>query len=816
MSLPNYLQNIKSSGIYRFVWDKSQIEGVPAETLRLVVGYSEKGPFNTPVYIKTPAEFTSIYGNISKKLEKRGVYFHRLAIQALEAGPILALNIKKFANEKLGYLTTDVQNQVKGTITDINLTDVYDTTRFWKLEPNELIKEDSKYINIATTKTKESSCSVFMRGEKVKGYDITIKSWYSQRGEEVPAYLEEYSDMLVSQFFATIYVFRGQFTKEIASSNELSKYFNIDGENVNLNPFVTNAFGEKIDTLNTLAQDPNSNFIKSYTGILLPQFKDNKNGYISLDLLFNYDNFSHNMLMQFNNDLLDEGTLTADKLDTTGWNMLTDAMIQELLNAKINDDKVDATIFNTLNILLNNNIIPTISLHAIKEDAWEAKIIENSELSLINFADTVIDGNNIKSIDKKLFGELGIVIGDRFIGEDNKIITLNKIVTNDTNVDLIFSANIKKITNTINEQLYIVKLNNSLSTRINTMSPLYFEGYTYTTNAKPTDLSQRAKLSWQQEILKTLVDYSGLREALTNRIDIDYRYIVDTFEGFAEEECKSILSLIAKEKDNALAFLNFPAAQTFKKCDYTSFTDAEGRFQVKYIADGGNRSKKLEEIFSLASEANGASFASYNTPVKLSDGTVKTICPAAALVSNNFMEKYKSRQPYYIVAGPNYGKIVEKYLVGPDFNYSRADLDVLEPMGVNALVYIPRKGTFINSNQTAKQNPVSALSKINVRELVIFLQDEIEKLLQNYQWEFNTQVLRDTIKAKADSICENVKANGGIFAYLNVCDDSNNSEDVINNEMIVLSTSIEPGIGAGKMVQELTIYKTGGMKSLIK
>ena len=57
MSLPNYLAKIKSSGIYRFVWDKSVVPAQEAETLRLVVGYSEKGPFNTPVYIDNTTDF---------------------------------------------------------------------------------------------------------------------------------------------------------------------------------------------------------------------------------------------------------------------------------------------------------------------------------------------------------------------------------------------------------------------------------------------------------------------------------------------------------------------------------------------------------------------------------------------------------------------------------------------------------------------------------------------------------------------------------------------------------------------------------------
>ena len=49
----------------------------------------------------------------------------------------------------------------------------------------------------------------------------------------------------------------------------------------------------------------------------------------------------------------------------------------------------------------------------------------------------------------------------------------------------------------------------------------------------------------------------------------------------------------------------------------------------------------------------------------------------------------------------------------------------------------------------------------------------------------------------------------------NVIDESNNTPDIIDNEFCVLSTHIEPGRGCGKMVHELTIYRTGGMRSSI-
>jgi hypothetical protein len=132
------------------------------------------------------------------------------------------------------------------------------------------------------------------------------------------------------------------------------------------------------------------------------------------------------------------------------------------------------------------------------------------------------------------------------------------------------------------------------------------------------------------------------------------------------------------------------------------------------------------------------------------------------------------------------------------------------------MIYRPTFGTFVNANQTAKQTPKTALSAVNVRELVIFLQDEIGKVLQAYQWEFNNPLTREAIKSRADLICETAKLDGGIQAYLNIMDESNNTPEIIDNEMCVLSTSIEPGRGMGKMIHELAIYRTGGMSSMIK
>ena len=644
MSLPNYLAKIKSAGVYRFVWDKSVVPPQQAETLRLVVGYSEKGPFNTPVYVESVSDFKSIYGNISKRLERKGSYFHRMAEQALQAGPILALNIKPFNDdeelqEKVNYINFNAQD-LDISIKDVKVKQLYDTNRFWKLDADSMIQNIeglTNYITISATDTKDTSCSIFIRKTKPSAYaGITFRSWYATQNIEYPEYMEQYLDSYVDDYFAEIYVFRGEFTDAvIGEGGSLAKYF----ANGKVKENIQNALGNDIDALDALAEDSKSNFINVYEGCTLPYFKDANGNYISLDIKFNSDHSKHNMMMKFDNSML--------------------------------------------------------------EDA------------------------------------------------DGDVFTLASVVASADGI-----------------------------------APIYLKGYEYKSIEKNKPL-------WEQ--CKSVLSDSGIYEALTNRVDVEYHYIIDTFDTEIGEG-KAELFALAKAKGNTFAIVNFPKISKWGK------------------VEGGADAYKAQ----MPGESEGASFGAYYTQLTFTDGTVKTVVPSAAIVSNNFMQKWGPRQPYYIVAGPNYGTLTYSGLVGPDYNFGRSDLNILEPMGVNAIVYVPRLGTYISSNQTAKQVPVSGLSKIHIRELVIYLQNEIEHLLQSYQWELNTQTLRDTIKSKADAICDKIKNNGGIYEFINICDETNNTAEVIDNEMIILDTEIEPARGAGKMVHQLTIHKTGGLTSNVK
>lgn len=685
MSLPNYLAKIKSAGMYRFTFDKSQIPPQAAETMRLVIGYSDKGPFNNPVYIDNKQDFINLFGNISKRLERKGVFFHRMALQALSAGPILALNLKPFTNnndpestgtnEQIKFVSfnpCDVLESTAITTESMDVLSLYDRNRFWKIDPDQLADKinttkngsaevpANKYINIAATESKESSCSFFIRPchvDDVKSYNVSVRDWYMNSGEEIPTYFDDIDidTKKISDYFAEIYVFRGEFSEALCTGTGVLKpYFN---DTVSLTNEYLNTFNEADDALAALAADPNSNFLGLYRGCLLPYFKDLNGNYVSLDVIFNADKDTHKMVM---------------KLDDT-------------------------------------------------------------------MADTVISNNEAMHWEGAKWSQ---------------------------------HVNAK-------------------------LKPTYLAGYEYNTISKTSTAAQI-----HDAALGVLTE-KGIFTALTNHVDSEYHYIVDTFATRIQPGLgkKVNIANVAKAKDNCLAIMNWPSVAEITK-------GIPGFAGIDKISDYNQ--------ISLPTEVNGASFMCVFSPLVFGDGTVKSTIPSAALVSNNFMEKWNSRQPYYIVAGPNYGRMEYEGLIGPDYNYGRADLDALEPYGVNAMVYVPRKGTYINSNQTAKQTPVSALSKIHVRELVIYLQNEIEAMLQNYQWELNTQTLRDAVKTKADALLEKIKANGGVYDYINTCDGSNNTAEVIDNEMLILDTAIEPARGAGKMVQRLTIHRTGGISSLTK
>jgi hypothetical protein len=319
-------------------------------------------------------------------------------------------------------------------------------------------------------------------------------------------------------------------------------------------------------------------------------------------------------------------------------------------------------------------------------------------------------------------------------------------------------------------------------------------------------------LTRQNEILDVMYD-TNIASALEDREVITFRYIVDSFEGGIEPASKIRLTRLAKAQQSSLAICNMPSVKDFRDSTNPLFKyDSTSSFDATYIATGGNLALNPSNIFTLPGIADGANYAAFYGPnlVIRENGSNKSV-PPAAHISNLYIDKYNLALPYSIVAGPRRGVVTGQGLVGVEYAFDRTDLDAIEPFGYNAILNKRGFGLVINANQTAQQNVKSALSQIHVRELLIYIQDGIEAILKNYRWEFNTAQNRLEIKTLADNFLTQILSDGGVYDFQNIMDTTNNTPEIIDSNIGILDTYIEPVRGMGILVHRTTILKTGAI-----
>jgi len=346
----------------------------------------------------------------------------------------------------------------------------------------------------------------------------------------------------------------------------------------------------------------------------------------------------------------------------------------------------------------------------------------------------------------------------------------------------------------------------------------HMSGFKLTSFHLPGDrTNKQAQMEKIYEVLKT----TNLFEALKSRDVIQFRYIVDTFDGGLQPNTypKSILAELAKDRLKCLAFLNPPSAKQFEASTDPRFTDepdpAGGNprplLNTAYIASGGNQTLGPSFSYSLPDEQNGAKHCALFFPyIILRDGTKNITIPPAAHVSNNFVLKFINGFPYSIVAGPRRGVLSDPRLVGPEIDLSDGDRELLEPFGFNPIVKRQRIGTMIYGNQTAYQKVPSALNNVHVRDLLITIEEGVEDILSRYIFEFNDATTRLEIKSIVDTFLDGVRSAGGIYNFFTQMDDTNNPPEIIDQNKAIIDIAVEPARGIQIAISRITVTKTGG------
>ena len=117
--------------------------------------------------------------------------------------------------------------------------------------------------------------------------------------------------------------------------------------------------------------------------------------------------------------------------------------------------------------------------------------------------------------------------------------------------------------------------------------------------------------------------------------------------------------------------------------------------------------------------------------------------------------------------------------------------DTLYENKINPITFIPGTGITNYGNKTEASTP-SALDRINVARLIAFLRGRLETIGKSFVFEPNDQITRDEISNAISNLLNDLVAKRGVYDYLVVCDESNNTPARIDRNELYVDIAIEP------------------------
>lgn len=321
------LSDYKASGTY-FREIDSTIRTTQATTQnRIIIGFSRKGPFNTPVTINSVAERTEVFGDIDTFLERRGSYFHRSIDIALEEGPVIALALLPLNDmeegDKVDYQALSVSQAEKNSTKLKTLySSFYDKEKFWKpstenfkaitdtFTPGKLLS----FVNLSQDKY-----SIIIRKAEKKSVDkfnILVQDFYGKNN--VPTYLDPLD--YLSDYFVEVSLYKGNLTNYSSLSQDpvYSKYFSNGG-----------LLKSQIATTRASSD---FELVSIFYGTVIPNFFDGGGVSYSIDNVINTYTSKLGLMAFLDSDYLESlESLNVSKLDLVGHSLVQeDNTIEDL------------------------------------------------------------------------------------------------------------------------------------------------------------------------------------------------------------------------------------------------------------------------------------------------------------------------------------------------------------------------------------------------------------------------------------------------------------------------------------------------------
>lgn len=282
------------------------------------------------------------------------------------------------------------------------------------------------------------------------------------------------------------------------------------------------------------------------------------------------------------------------------------------------------------------------------------------------------------------------------------------------------------------------------------------------------------------------VDTTSLSSTSSNLIT-RWRDIFNTFNNFVQNIRKDCM------------FISDPLRYIFVNGSDTKISSLDGyNFSTNIYTPLKNSFTSIETNYS----------ATYGNWVKVYDNYNDTRfwAPFSGFAAAAFSRTDSAAQPWIAPAGLTRG--VVNNVIDLAFNPNQKQRDFLYPISINPVVFFNNGGYVIFGQKTLQTKP-STFDRINVRRLFLSLEKAVQKSLRFFVFEPNTEFTRTRLKNTISPIFELAKSTEGLYDYLIVCDERNNTPDTIDRNELSVDIYIKPVRAAEFILVNFIATRTG-------
>ena len=289
---------------------------------------------------------------------------------------------------------------------------------------------------------------------------------------------------------------------------------------------------------------------------------------------------------------------------------------------------------------------------------------------------------------------------------------------------------------------------------------------------------------------------------------IDFDII--SMPGLLHTNLTKDLMNVAEERSDALAVVDIDSG--YRKSYENSGTELLGDATL------GGSGKVIDNAKSR--DYNTSYAAAYYPPVRIKDtsdgnGNITVVPPSVAAIGAIASSEANSEGPWFAPAGFNRGGIsvlggsAGPRVVGTIEHLTKQNRDDLYEENINPIARFPAVGEIVIFGQKTLQQTNSALDRINVRRLMIYLKKRIGKIANTILFDQNVRATWLRFKAKAERVLSDVQARFGITEYKLVLDETTTTADLVDRNILYAKVFIKPARAIEFIAIDFVITKTG-------